>query len=108
MNLQDTVSKILGKTVTNEEAKDFADQNFGLLCTYLRSDKCEFSKSLSHNQRAEQIRADLTPCPNMCFNGSVYHYPDPERALHVFVDCEFCKGKGVVTTKEAIAIEKLL
>jgi hypothetical protein len=36
MNLQQTVSKILGKEVTTEEAKQFANDQFGILATYLR------------------------------------------------------------------------
>lgn len=36
MNLIQTVSKILGKEVTEEEAKDFALTQFGLLASYLR------------------------------------------------------------------------
>jgi len=37
MNLQETVSKILGKQVTVEQAKDFANDQFGVLCAYLKS-----------------------------------------------------------------------
>ena len=36
MNLQETVSKIMGKEVTLEYAKDIANSQFGLLATYIR------------------------------------------------------------------------
>lgn len=36
MNLQQTASKILGKEVTIEEAMQFANDQFGILATYLR------------------------------------------------------------------------
>ena len=36
MNLTQTVSKILNKEVTEEEAKTFASEQFGTLSTYLR------------------------------------------------------------------------
>jgi len=36
MDLVKTVSKILGKKVTEEEAKDFANNQFGVLTTWLR------------------------------------------------------------------------
>ena len=36
MNLQQTVSKILGKEVSLEEAKEFALYNYGTLCAYNR------------------------------------------------------------------------
>ncbi len=37
MTLQQTVEDILGRPVTLEEAKDFANDNFGLLSLYLRT-----------------------------------------------------------------------
>lgn len=36
MNLQQTVSEILKRKVTIEEAKDFAANQFGVLATYLK------------------------------------------------------------------------
>lgn len=39
MNLQQTVSKILGKQVSLEEAKEFANNQFGVLAAYLKSKK---------------------------------------------------------------------
>jgi len=39
MNLQETVSKILGREVSTEEAKDFALNQFGVLTSYLRKPK---------------------------------------------------------------------
>jgi hypothetical protein len=38
MTLKDTVSKILSREVTNEEAKNFADIEYGVLCAYIRSE----------------------------------------------------------------------
>jgi hypothetical protein len=37
MNLQETVSKILNKEVTVEEAKTFAQDQFGALATYIKN-----------------------------------------------------------------------
>ena len=37
MNLQDTVAKILGKEVTVEEAKTFAQDQFGTLAAYIKN-----------------------------------------------------------------------
>ena len=37
MNLQETVSKILGREVTIEEAKTFAQDQFGALATYIKN-----------------------------------------------------------------------
>ena len=42
MTLQETVSKIVGKEVTIEFAMEFANNQFGLLATYLR-EKAEIS-----------------------------------------------------------------
>jgi hypothetical protein len=39
MNLQQTVSEILGREVSLEVAKDFAHEQFGLLSTYLKTPK---------------------------------------------------------------------
>lgn len=39
MNLQQTVSNILGKQVSLEEAKEFANNQFGVLAAYLKAKK---------------------------------------------------------------------
>ena len=46
MNLQDTVSKILKKEVTLEEAKDFANNQFGVLSTFLKEELNKENKEL--------------------------------------------------------------
>lgn len=35
-------------------------------------------------------------CPNMCNNGYVKHYPEPNKALFIVIKCPICKGMGVV------------
>ena len=37
MNLHDTVKKILGYHISQENARKFADEQFGLLCSYIRT-----------------------------------------------------------------------
>ena len=37
MNLQETVKKILGYHISQENARKFADEQFGLLCSYVRT-----------------------------------------------------------------------
>ncbi len=39
MTLQQTVSKILKKEVSETEAQIFASQQFGVLCSYIRKNK---------------------------------------------------------------------
>ena len=39
MNLQQTVSKMLKKEVSLKEAQEFANDQFGTLCAYIREQK---------------------------------------------------------------------
>ena len=49
----------------------------------------------------------IVRCPNLCVNGQIKQV-ESTRALHIFVVCPYCKGKGKVTQEEAIEIDKKL
>lgn len=53
MNLQETVSKILGREVTLDEAKTFANENFGLLAAYLKTKNKETKSGFDVVQMVE-------------------------------------------------------
>ncbi len=53
MTLQETVSKILNRKVSIEEAKDFANDQYGLLCAYNRGVDIEADITL-YPERAEK------------------------------------------------------
>lgn len=57
MNLQDTVSVILKKEVTEEEAKRFANDQFGVLAAYLKEDLKQENEKLKKSLK--EVRADL-------------------------------------------------
>lgn len=48
----------------------------------------------------------LVRCPNLCTQGQVKVYPDPDRALFDLKPCPDCKGKGKVTPEQAALILK--
>lgn len=47
MNLQDTVSKILGHEVSLEGAMDFANRQFGMLAMYLRENNPKYPNGIT-------------------------------------------------------------
>ena len=51
----------------------------------------------------------LVRCPNYCEDGKLrQEYSNVYAGWIGYRKCEFCKGKGVVTVKEAERIEKIL
>lgn len=60
MNLQETVSKILGKEVTVEEAKTFAQDQFGTLAAYIKNPPIVIS-----DERVTEAMID-TALPFLC------------------------------------------
>lgn len=54
------------------------------------------------------MESNLVRCPNLCLDGQVKHYPNPNIALYDMVNCNVCKGEGRMTREEADKIEKTL
>lgn len=52
------------------------------------------------------VEVTLVRCPNLCSEGRVKYYPDPDRALYDLVPCTDCKGMGMVTPEQAVRILK--
>lgn len=55
MNLVQTVSKILGKEVTEDEAKDFALNQYGVLCAFNR----KYRKWAICEEKAEKVKQPM-------------------------------------------------
>lgn len=54
-----------------------------------------------------QTELNYVKCPNMCHAGMtkiIMH----DRALYHMVECQYCKGKGIVSKEEAKRIDALL
>lgn len=48
----------------------------------------------------------MKKCPNICFNGKVPFYTDPDKALYSLSECPYCKGKGKVSETDYEQIDK--
>lgn len=51
-------------------------------------------------------KLELVDCPNICLNGYVKYYDNPEIALFHMGTCPYCKGK--VSIQKAKRIEAIL
>ncbi len=91
MNLQDTVAKILKREVSVEEAKEFANNQFGVLATYLRenlSNKIVANKIVANKTAAQkrkdevvgEILAKARDCAERGINNFIYQFVEGERA----------------------------
>lgn len=48
----------------------------------------------------------IIKCPNLCLNGKVKQYSNPQSALYDLVDCKYCEGLGAVPINKAEEIDK--
>ena len=58
--------------------------------------------------RKDGLNDNYVPCPNLCCDGFVKHYPDTRKSLFIVIKCPFCKGAGVVTETQKTKIEEML
>ena len=86
MNLQDTVTKILKRKVSLEEAKEFANNQFGVLAAYLRENspnKIVVNKTAAQKRKDEvvgEILVKARDCAERGMNNFIYQFKEGERA----------------------------
>lgn len=85
MNLQQTVTKITGKDVTEDEAMAFARDNFGILTAYVKAELSAENKDLKEQLEIAELERERIEQENENFDGllsSALMYVPESNELH--------------------------